>query len=367
MLRHIGFTTLALAGLALCGLSAHAKDARSGLQTGTPDLQAAGALAFGPDGILFVGDPQSAAIFAIDTGDNGGQKKAAAVNVAGINEKIASMLGTDAKNILINDLAVNPESGNVYLSVSRGRGPDASPVLLKVDSSGKISEVNLRGVAFAKASLPNAPADSGSDTRNQRRESITDLAYVDGRVIIAGLSNEDFASKLRSIPFPFTQADAGASVEIYHGSHGKFETRSPVRTFVAYKIANEPYLLAAYTCTPLVKFPVSQLKAGEKVKGTTIAELGNRNRPLDMIVYKQNGKDYILMANSSRGLMKITTEDIDRTEPIEQRVPDKAGLSYETIPGMEGVQQLDRLNNAQAVILVQQQDGRIDLKTMDLP
>ena len=33
-------------------------------------------------------------------------------------------------------------------------------------------------------------------------------------------------------PFPFKTADNGTSVEIYHGAHGQFETRSPVRTFV---------------------------------------------------------------------------------------------------------------------------------------
>ena len=45
------------------------------------------------------------------------------------------------------------------------------------------------------------------------------------------------------------------------------ETKAPVRTFVAYDIGGETNLLAAYTCTPLVKFPVSQLKVGEKIKG----------------------------------------------------------------------------------------------------
>ena len=49
-----------------------------------------------------------------------------------------------------------------------------------------------------------------------------------------------------------------------------------------------------------MKIPVSDLKAGETVKGITIAELGNGNRPLDMIVYKKGGKDFILLANSKR-------------------------------------------------------------------
>ncbi len=39
------------------------------LTKGTPDLKSAGALTFGPDGLLFIGDAQGAAIFAIDTAD----------------------------------------------------------------------------------------------------------------------------------------------------------------------------------------------------------------------------------------------------------------------------------------------------------
>ena len=89
---------------------------------------------------------------------------------------------------------------------------------------------------------------------------------------------------------------------------------------MAYRIQNEPYLLAAYTCTPLVKVPVADLKAGAHVKGTTIAELGNRNRPLDMIVYQKDGKDYLLMTNNSRGVMKIPTEGAGTAESITEPV-----------------------------------------------
>ena len=103
---------------------------------------------------------------------------------------------------------------------------------------------------------------------------------------------------------------------------GKFETRAPVRTFVPFKVGNEAQLLAAYTCTPLVQFPISDLKPGAKIKGKTVAELGNRNRPLDMIVYQKDGKDYLLLANSSRGIMKISTDQIEKVEGIVAPVPD---------------------------------------------
>ena len=54
------------------------------------------------------------------------------------------------------------------------------------------------------------------------------MAFIDGRLFVAGLSNEEFASKLRSVPYPFAAVDNGTSVEIFHGNHGQLETRSPV-------------------------------------------------------------------------------------------------------------------------------------------
>ena len=200
---------------------------------GTPELQSVGPLAFTPNGILLVGDAKAATIFAIETGDVAGNPDLVEINLPKVNEKIAGLLGTVADEVRINDLAVNPASGNVYLSVSRGRGPDAVPVLLKIDNKGQMADVPLDNVEYTSVALPNAP-DASDDGQNRRRgnarmESITDLAYLDGTVFVAGLSNEEFASKLRKISYPFDSAGAGTSVEIFHGAHGRYETRSPVR------------------------------------------------------------------------------------------------------------------------------------------
>jgi hypothetical protein len=357
-------TQLALTTVLMVALAAGASlaaDQADSLKKGTPDMKSIGPLAFGPDGILFIGDSAGAAIFAIDTGDRSPSPGSGPITIPGIDAQIAALLGTTEKEILVNDLAVNPASGNAYLSITRGRGPDAIGVLLRVNRETKIEEVPLKEIKFAKATLPN-PA-----TGKERRDAITHLAYLDGRVFISGLSNEEFSSQLRAIPFPFAEPDKGTSVEIYHGSHGKFETNSPVRTFVPFDINAEQNILAAYTCTPLVKIPVAQLKPGERIKGTTVAELGNMNRPLDMIVYQKDGKNYILMANSARGLMKITTEGIDKIEGITSRVKGKAGLPYETIEGVKGIQQLDRLDKDNALVLLRTDNGTLDLKTIPLP
>jgi hypothetical protein len=349
---------------ALLALAANAAEAApqkaAKLTQGTPALKSAGPLAFGPPGILFIGDPQGAAIFAVDTGD-----RAAAgtgrPRVEGLDEKIASLLGIEASQLLVNDMAVNPASGNTYLSVSRGRGPDAPPAILRVDRAGKISEFALKDVPFSQVALSNPAAGT------KRRDAITHLAFVNGRLIVAGLSSEEFSSRLRSLPYPFATAEPGTNVEIFHGSHGRLETNSPVRTFAAYDIDGEPNLLAAYTCTPLVKIPLATLKPGAKVRGTTVAELGNMNRPLDMVVYRKGGKDYVLMANSARGVMKVSLEGIANAEGITARVANKAGLKYETIAGLKDVKHLDRFDADHALVLMQPSKGGMTLETIELP
>jgi hypothetical protein len=340
------------------------------MKEGKLELKSVGPLAFGPDGVLFIADAKAATIVAVATGDTkiSGEQ---ALKVEGINQKIAALLGTAPDQILIVDLAINPLSRNAYLSVSRGRGPDAVPVLVRVKTDGKLEVLDLDKVKFSTAALPDAPVDKlvgeGNRQSNPRNESITDIAFVDGRVLVAGLANEEFASALRAVPFPFRTVENGTSVEIYHGAHGRFETRAPVRTFAPFKLGKEDYLLAAYTCTPLVQFPVSDLKPGAKLKGKTIAELGNRNRPLDMIVYQRDGKTYLLMANSSRGVMKITTENIAAAESITAPVPDKQGLTYETIEGWTGVDQLDRFDTKQAIVVRRTEGGAMNLETLPLP
>jgi hypothetical protein len=343
----------------------------SGMKEGNPELKSIGQLAFGPDGVLFIADTKAAAIAAIATGDIRPAANSKPLKVEAINQKIAALLGASADQILINDLAINPISHNAYISVSRGRGPDAVPVLIRVKADGQPEVVSLDNVKFSRAELPDAPADAmvgqGNRQSNPRLESITDIGFLDGRIFIAGLANEEFASTLRAIPFPFKSVASGTSVEIYHGSHGRFETRAPVRTFTTFKIGKEDHLLAAYTCTPLVQFSVGELKPGAKIKGKTIAELGNRNRPLDMIVYEKEGKTYLLMANSSRGVMKIAAEQIDKAESIAEPVPDKKGLAYETVANWTGVDQLDRFDANHVVVLRRAEGGSVTLESLPLP
>src|SRR5207244_11810448 len=138
------------------------------------------------------------------------------------------LLGDSRDQTPLHNIAVNPISKNIYVSVSRGRGPTADAVIVRVEPSGKLSALSLDNVKYSKTTL--------NDTRSiryrggWRMESITDLKLVDDQVFVAGLSNEEFSSNLRTIPFPFApQTGTGTGVELYHGSHGRRATNSPVR------------------------------------------------------------------------------------------------------------------------------------------
>ena len=357
-------TKLLAAALLLVGSLMAARADIPGLTKGTPDLKSATALAFGPNGLLFVGDPQGAAVFAIDTQDT---KPAGTgdIKVDRLDAQLAGVLGIADKDVQVKDLRVNPASGNVYLAVHRGQS--GGPAIVRITRSGKAEALPMKDVPFSKVTLPNPyEPQQGKKGRYTKMDSISQLAFVDGKVLVAGLSNEEFASTLRTIPFPFKDTGKGAGIQIYHGNHGQLETNAPIRTFTPYKVGNEDAILAAYTCTPLVKIPVAELKAGAKVKGTTIAELGMGNTPLDMIPYTKDGKHYLLVTNTARGVMKLQAEGIDKIQPITARVGGTAGVKYETIAELKDVQQLDKLDDTRAVIVVKSGTG-LDLKTIPLP
>ena len=325
--------------------------------------QSLGVLAFSPAGVLFAADPQAAAIYALELGAQSAGGKTGAADVAAIDQKIAALLGTEAASISIKDLVIHPVSKNAYLSVMRGTGADAKPALLRVDGDGKLTVVSLDGVKSSKVELSNAPA---ANAARNRADAVTDMAFVNGRLIVAGLSNEEFASKLRTIPYPFVAAEPGTSVEIFHGNHGQLETRSPVNTFIPYTIDNKQYLIASYTCTPLVRFSLDSLK-GSKVVGTTIAELGNRNRPLDMFVYKKDGREFVLMSNNSRGVMKIPTESFGTAAPITEPVKtETGGVAYEKVASMTGIEQMDQLDAQRSIVLTRTTAG-LNLAAVPLP
>jgi hypothetical protein len=355
-----------------------------GLQAGSADLGSAGPIAFGPDGILFLADNAGGRVFAADVADPGPQAGPEPFDLDSVDVRVASYLGCEAADIVIRDLAVHPVSHNVYLSVQRGRGDAARPVLIRIDAlDGSVTDVPLDGVPVASAVIGDAPApdderlditlplgDEGEEVtygdrtfrllrQPIRTATVTDLAYVDGTLLIAGLSNEEFSSRLRRIPFPFRDDAAASSLEIFHVSHGKWETAAPIRAFVPYD--GGASILATYTCTPVVHFSLADLQPGAKAVGRTVAELGAVNQPLDMVSFRQDGQEYLLVANSAHGLVKIDCRDIDAQAPLTEPT-EPVGVPRET-KDLRGITRLANLGEGY-VLALQAADGRQHLRAL---
>lgn len=343
---------------------------------GNAPVSSISVMTFGPEGILFIGDSKSGTILAIDTEDNTKASENGKFELADIESKVASLLGTTAKNVIIHDMAANPMSGNVYLAVSKGNAQSIgswklpndinyAQILLKIEPTGKISEFSFENVSHSKAKITHVIPEGVKNWRksDKRTETITDLAYNDGKLFIAGLSNEEFASSLHVVPFPFKENTTFSTIEIWHAAHGKFETEAPIRTFLPFHINENDYLLAAYTCTPLVSIPVAELSDNAHVKTKTLAELGAGNIPLDMLEVEVNGKPKILIANTNRTLMSIDPDDIKKqTAGVTTHIKGykTAGVPYISIPQV-GILQIDNLNKDHIVALKRMPNGSMDI------
>ena len=366
--------TATAAGIAARGVSARAAlpaptaALPAGFVEGTPDLKSAGALTFGPENVLFVGDSRGGAVFALSIDDRTPDAHRGDVAIDNMDKRLGKLFSIAADQVVIRDMAVNPATQHMFFSVSVGRGADAKPALVRSTLTGELSVVPLENARYSKLALADAPGEAAKTPwgASSRSMAITDLAFVNGEVLVAGLSNEAFASTLRRAKFPFTSGARATTLEIFHTSHGKYETAAPIETFLPYKVNGKPALLAGYGCAPLAAFEFTDLDREKHVRGRTLAELGGGNRPSDMVAVEYNGKRSVIIANSDRTLMRMSSSDIDRSEPLTTAASVEKpiiGTPYTPL-AVIGVMQLDLLN-PEYIVMVQRDidDGSVKVRT----
>jgi hypothetical protein len=227
--------------------------------------------------------------------------------------------------------------------------------------------VSLKDFAATRVVLNNSPAEDAKDGRGRslRISTISDLGFADGNLLVSGLSTHEFSSSFKSIPYPFTNKQDEATLEIYHASHGRYETTAPIRTFTTAVINGKKYLVASYTCTPLVLFAMDELKPGSHVKGRTVAEMGSGNSPIDMITLKANNENVLVMSNTKNPVAKVDYKNIASFEgTLTAPVKSTAGVNFTATP-MTNVLQMDKLDDTQIVMVQKKANGNVDLWTVN--
>lgn len=341
-------------------------------QTGGLKLSAAGALSFGPDGLLVIAESRMGSVVAVQTGDVGPVQKLKQ-RVDKVPGLIAQAQGTSAENIVINDLAVNPKSGRIYLSTSRK--PDNAASIMTIDADGKVAALNFDALPWARVTLPGVTSAKSTN--------ITDVACTADRILAAGSCNEEFASKIFSLPLPLEHGATASvfSAETYHVSHKKWETRAPISSFIPYEEDGKPFIVGAFACTPVAKFPLGDLQSGAQVKGVSMVELGSGNRPLDLFDYEKDGKHWLVThtqrfhkplfgpsefwgARMDMAYLKgdKTNENAVRRDTKQPKGPD----GIEIVDALFGAVHVAKLDNTAAVVL-RDHDGALAIETVSLP
>ncbi|HSI65524.1 MAG TPA: hypothetical protein VLE43_20525 [Candidatus Saccharimonadia bacterium] len=363
-----------VAAIALQAAPASAAPQLKNPTKGDPALKTIGPISFGPDGLLLIAEPGVPAVVAVSTGDTGATK-ALAQPIADAGTVIAGALGTTADKIQIMDMAANA-SGNIYFSVKDNAAKGVAIIVISPD--GKATKLDLSKLEHVRVALPK------SETAAVR--NLSDVAMTHDRVLVTGQSNEEFSSKIYSIPLPLDAAASGSiySAETYHVAHGKWETKAPIQSFIPHNDNGTPCVLGAFACTPLAKFSLKDLSSGANVRGTSVVELGSGNRPLDVFAYT-NAKGSWVVTNTQRFRepffgpskywgVRISMDLINRNAPDE--VNEKAlrrnvkeptqTPGIEILDSLSGAVQIDRLDDARMVVL--REDGnKLKLEVAALP
>ncbi len=348
-------------------------------------LSSAGALAFDTGNTLFVGDAKAGLVHAFDLTDaltdQADYQLGRAQTFEGrtifnnLDVEIAALLGVEAADIAINDMVVHKPTKQIFLSVHRGHGPDAEAVVIAVNN-GALELVDLASADHSSMSIGPVPtAETLEFGQSLNTMAITDIDYYNGELFVAGVSNEEFSSKLRRIPFPFTNEISTSSIEIWHAVHAQYETRAPIITQTIAELDGEPTLIAIYACTPIVRIPLAELTDGAEVRGTMIGEMGFGNTPLDIVPYVNgwDGTSNVVVTNTNRSAASINLDAIASAEAMPhgegvQNVFSVEGVYQFPLP-MSGTLHLDTLDDTYALVVRRSPEDvrNIQLHTVPMP
>lgn len=348
------------------------------------ELKSAGALSFGPENVLFVGDTFGGKVVALDVGDVVTSQLDYALGraetfegramIADLRAELGTLLAAPADQIIVNDVAVHSEAKQIFLSGQRGLGPDALPFVATVDK-GVLTILDLPRLVVDAHVLQSPVGDADLEFGQPARSyAITDIDYYDGEIFIAGVSGESFNSTLRRVAFPFEEDRTSEThIEIWHAVHAQWETRAPIIAQTIVEIDGVPTLVAVYACTPLVRIPLADLKDGAQIRGEMIAELGYGNSPVDIVpfVNSMDGSQNVLITHTNRTANQIAVGAIGKAEPMPVEVGNNfgpAGLTGFPVPA-NGIQHLAMIDEGWAVAVRPDphDPGKLQLHTILAP
>ncbi|MEM7762523.1 MAG: hypothetical protein AAF290_00460 [Pseudomonadota bacterium] len=331
-------------------------------------------LEFGGPNVLFAADQKQNRIYAFEIEnipDSTRNLDITPYNLVGFGSQLARYLETDPLGVTYHDLAVHPVTKVAFLSITVKTESGPRSELILVTPKGEIRSVDFRKLPFSSVPIGETPDSDVTFWRDipAAALSVTDFEFDDGILYIAGLSNGEFASTLRHVRYPFEDSVEMTSIEMFHTAHNQNETRAPIRAMSIATVDGRKTLIAAYTCTPLVTIPASDLSDGAHVVGKTIAELGYGNTPLEVLTLtaynmERQPEEFVLVINREMGANLIQMESLAKAPALNQAfsgLGDTLGAHGTQVP-FAGTLQADDQDPQQILLLRRNIDtGDVDL------
>src|SRR6185503_14106386 len=127
--------------------------------------------------------------------------------------------------------------------------------------------------------------------------------------------------------------------------------------------------------TPIVRYNIEDAKDDAQIVGASVVELGQGNTPRGMFAYERDGKRYILVSvgrnnkkaafgfPSAYWVARVDADLLKETVNINQKAPwriggkNLVGDRVQVAKEYFGTQQVDRLDRARALAIMESKDG----------
>jgi hypothetical protein len=202
------------------------------------EIRSISRLAVGPGNVLFVADWKTARVHALSLPEAARKPPGTAFNIFDLEPLLSKQVG--GARFTVEDMVSRPGTGEVYVALSYGAA--RMPALIVVTSDQRARRIDLKAARSTSIALRDVPTTDYKFWKEmpERSFTVTDMKWHAGELFFAGLSNQEFASTLRRVKYPFDSQQSITSIEIYHTGHNLIETRAPIRTMSFASWAGSP-------------------------------------------------------------------------------------------------------------------------------
>ncbi|HEY1045188.1 MAG TPA: hypothetical protein VGF79_02040 [Bacteroidia bacterium] len=265
-------------------------------------------LAYSNDQVLMLAVNNSTGmVYAIDLEDNNAGSASAneiTGNVSDFGTKLAAAMGTQASNLSILNMEVNPISKNVYLLAFNNSNNSSS--VIKVSAAGtSVTVLDLSNVTYSSISY----SASG--------ERVNDIAWGNNTLFLSFSHASTLVGRVGSIkaPFKHNASMSNRATTVFKTNWGgNYFTDAPLESMCFADVAGEKRLMGVTVCAPGYSFKADEVSNGAGL--LQVKEFFNLNTGSALKVYtiNQNGKTYLIEHHMNGRITRIGEKYLDESQ-----------------------------------------------------